>query len=161
MRTLQSGHVPTEVPLIVEPPAIVPLALTRALAQPSPTARVHWQLRYQQIRAADASVAAPGDRPVARLRLGGARASCLRRIAVSHGERTVFELDSWMDPVGRGTAAGEVLAAMAHYRGRPGLVIELHSDGVLVPIGSAAVDLVVESEARAVVPDVGVSAELW
>lgn len=161
MPPLQSGHVPSEVSTIVEPTAVVPLALTRALARPCPAARVHWQLRYQQIRAADSNPAAPDERPVARLHLGGARAPSLRRIAVSHGERTVFELDSWVDPVGRGTAAGEVLAAMAHYRGRPGLVIELHSDGFLVPIGSTTVDLVVESEARAVVPGVDVSAELW
>ena len=140
--------------------AIVPLELTHALAHPGPTFPVQWRLRYGRAHGAAGDLGALEVRPVARLRIAGTEAANLGRIAVSHGPRTVFELGTWVDPVGRRATAGEILAAMSHYRGRRGLLVELLRDEIFVPIGAATVELIVSSGERARVPGVDVHAEL-
>jgi len=144
---------------VVEIPAVVPLRLIRAGRDAAPAARPRWRLSYAYDRSAHAVAGLHTDldrQPLARLRIVGTPPSWVRTILVARGDLPVFELDSWVDPIGRTTSAGEVLAAMARYWGGLGLVIDLHSAGLVVPMGSARVDLCVDAPATGV----GVHAEL-
>lgn len=144
---------------VVGIPAVVPLRLTRAGRDATPAVRPRWRLGYEYERSAHAVADEHPDlgrQPLARLRIVGTPPPRVRTVRVARGDLPVFELDSWADPIGRTTSAGEILAAMARYWGGLGLVIDLHSAGLVVPMGSARVDLCVDAPATGV----GVHAEL-